>query len=47
MFLRGTDAVKLGPGSSRVSHTADEWVELAQVRAAVEVYAGIAREYLS
>ena len=47
VFLRGTDAVKLGPGSSRVSHTADEWVDLAQVRAAVEMYAGIAREYLS
>jgi acetylornithine deacetylase len=47
VFLRGADAVKLGPGSSRVSHTADEWVELEQVRAAVDVYAGAAREYLS
>jgi len=47
VFLRGTDAVKLGPGESRVSHTADEWVDLEQVRAAVGVYAGIAREYLS
>ena len=47
VFLRGTDALKLGPGESRVSHTADEWVDLAQVREAVEMYAGIAREYLS
>jgi acetylornithine deacetylase/succinyl-diaminopimelate desuccinylase-like protein len=47
VFLRGTDALKLGPGSSRVSHTADEWVEVEQVRAAVGLYAGIAREYLA
>jgi acetylornithine deacetylase/succinyl-diaminopimelate desuccinylase-like protein len=30
-----------------VSHTADEWVEVEQVRAAVGLYAGIAREYLA
>jgi acetylornithine deacetylase len=47
VFLRGTDAVKLGPGSSRVSHTADEWVALDQVRDAVALYAGVAQEYLS
>jgi acetylornithine deacetylase len=47
VFLRGADAIKLGPGSSRVSHTADEWVEVEQVRAAVGLYAGIAREYLA
>ena len=47
VFLRGTDAIKLGPGESRVSHTADEWVDLAQVRAAVGAYAAIAREFLS
>jgi len=47
VFLRGADAAKLGPGLSRVSHTADEWVELDEVRAAVGLYAGVAREYLS
>lgn len=36
--LRGVPAIKWGPGRSEVSHTADEWVELAQVHAAVEAY---------
>lgn len=47
VFLRGTDAIKLGPGESRVSHTADEWVALDQVRDAVALYADVAGEYLS
>jgi len=47
VFLRGADAVKLGPGESRVSHTPDEWVALDQVRDAVALYAAVAREYLS
>lgn len=46
VFLRGADAIKLGPGESRVSHTADEWVALDQVRAAAGLYAAVAREYL-
>jgi acetylornithine deacetylase len=46
VFLRGADAVKLGPGLSRVSHTADEWVELDQVREAARLYGDVAKEYL-
>jgi len=36
--LGAVPAIKWGPGLSEVSHTADEWVELAQVREAAEVY---------
>jgi acetylornithine deacetylase len=47
VFLRHVDAVKLGPGDSRVSHTADEWVDLAEVERAAEVFRRIAEGYLS
>ncbi len=46
VFLRETDTIKLGPGESRVSHTADEWVALDQVQAAAGLYAAVAMEYL-
>ena len=46
VFLRHLDAVKLGPGNSRRSHTADEWIELDEVQAAAHLYAAIAKEYL-
>lgn len=46
-FLRDIDAVKLGPGDSRLSHTVDEAVPLADVDAAADLYAAIAQEYLS
>jgi len=46
VFLRHVDAIKLGPGDSRQSHTTDEWIELAEVWKATQIYAGIAREYL-
>jgi acetylornithine deacetylase len=46
VFLRDTDAVKLGPGESKRSHTADEAIELAEVEAAVALYAELAQEYL-
>jgi acetylornithine deacetylase len=46
VFLRHLDAVKLGPGDSRRSHTADEWIELDQVREATRIYTSTAREYL-
>ncbi len=36
--LRDLPAIKWGPGRSEVSHTADEWVELAMVEAAVGAY---------
>lgn len=46
VFLRHTDAVKCGPGTSRRSHTADEYVDLPEVTAARAFYARVAREYL-
>jgi len=46
VFLRGVDAVKMGPGSSTRSHTADEWIELPEVDAAAELYTEIAMEVL-
>jgi acetylornithine deacetylase len=46
VFLRHTDAIKIGPGTSQRSHTADEWVDLAEVTAAREFYTRLGREYL-
>ncbi|MBN2801149.1 MAG: M20/M25/M40 family metallo-hydrolase [Deltaproteobacteria bacterium] len=45
--LPDVPGVKLGPGLSEVSHTADEWIEVAQVERAVEVYAAIARAFVA
>jgi len=45
-FLRHVDAVKVGPGTSRRSHTADESVDLPEVTAARTFYAALAKEYL-
>src|SRR5436309_364031 len=39
VFLRHTDAFKCGPGTSRRSHTPDEWVDLTEVREARRFYA--------
>jgi acetylornithine deacetylase/succinyl-diaminopimelate desuccinylase-like protein len=41
------DAVKCGPGTSKVSHTPDEWVDLAEVTAARSFYAALVRTYLN
>lgn len=46
VFVRQADAIKLGPGTSRRSHTADEHVDLAEVTAAREFYANVAEAYL-
>ena len=46
VFLRHTDAVKCGPGTSRRSHTADEYVDLPEVAAARGFYAEVVRAYL-
>ena len=46
VFLRHVDAVKCGPGTSKVSHTPDEWVDLAEVSAAREFYARLVTAYL-
>ncbi|MFT4625874.1 MAG: acetylornithine deacetylase [Myxococcota bacterium] len=45
--LVGVPAVKLGPGLSEVSHTANEWVELAMVDCAVGAYVDIVRGALA
>jgi acetylornithine deacetylase len=47
VFLRHVDAIKAGPGTSRRSHTPDEYVDLPEVSAARRFYAGVAREYLN
>ncbi len=47
VFLRHTDAVKCGPGTSRRSHTPDEYVDLPEVTAARPFYAGVVRAYLA
>ena len=46
VFLRHTDAVKCGPGTSRRSHTPDEYVDLPEVAAARGFYAEVVRAYL-
>jgi acetylornithine deacetylase len=47
VFLRHVDTIKAGPGTSRRSHTPDEFVDLPEVSAARQFYAAVAREYLS
>jgi acetylornithine deacetylase len=47
VFVRKADAIKCGPGTSRRSHTPDEYVDLPEVTAARELYAAIAKEYLA
>ena len=47
VFLRHVDAIKCGPGTSRRSHTPDEYVDLPEVTAARAFYAALAREYLA
>src|SRR5439155_20001159 len=46
VFLRHTDAFKCGPGTSRRSHTPDQWVDLPEVREERRFYAELALEYL-
>lgn len=47
VFLNDRDTIKVGPGTSQRSHTADECVDLAEVTEARAFYAKVAREYLS
>ena len=47
VFLRHVDAFKCGPGTSKVSHTPDEWVELDEVTAARSFYADLVQRYLN
>jgi len=46
-FLRQLDAIKVGPGTSRRSHTPDEAVDISEVSAARAFYANVAERYLS
>ncbi|HEU4570794.1 MAG TPA: M20/M25/M40 family metallo-hydrolase [Gemmatimonadales bacterium] len=46
VFVRDADAIKCGPGTSRRSHTPDEYVDLPEVGAARAFYAALAGEYL-
>jgi acetylornithine deacetylase len=46
VFVRETDGFKCGPGTSRRSHTVDEYVEIPEVTAARTFYAALAAEYL-
>jgi acetylornithine deacetylase len=47
VFLRHADGVKCGPGTSRRSHTPDEYVDLPEVSAARGFYARVVRAYLA
>jgi acetylornithine deacetylase len=47
VFLRHVDAVKCGPGTSRRSHTPDEYVDLSEVTEARVFYAALAQTYLA
>jgi acetylornithine deacetylase len=47
IFLHDVPAVKLGPGRSELSHTADEHVEIAQLTRAVDIYTHLIRHYFA
>jgi acetylornithine deacetylase len=47
VFLRHVDAVKCGPGTSRRSHTPDEYVDLPEVSEARRFYGELATAYLA
>lgn len=46
VFLRETDAIKLGPGDSRLSHTPREAIAITEIDEAARIYARCAWEYL-
>jgi acetylornithine deacetylase len=47
VFFQHCDAIKCGPGTSRRSHTADEYVDVPEVMAARGFYAELVRAYFS
>ncbi|MEF8816700.1 MAG: M20/M25/M40 family metallo-hydrolase [Salinibacter sp.] len=47
VFLHDVPAVKMGPGPSHRSHTAEERIDVSEVRAAVEVYQALVQTYFS
>jgi acetylornithine deacetylase len=46
-FLQDLDVIKVGPGTSRRSHTADECVDISEVTAARGFYRRVAEAYLT
>ncbi len=44
-FLRGTPAVKIGPGDSRRSHAPDEYVTEGELARGIEVYGKLVASY--
>lgn len=47
IFLADVPAVKIGPGRSELSHTADEHVEAAEVEQAVAVYRSLVQHFFA
>jgi acetylornithine deacetylase len=47
VFFRERDTIKCGPGTSRRSHTADEYVDIPEVTAARGFYGELVRAYLA
>jgi acetylornithine deacetylase len=47
VFFRDCDAFKCGPGTSRRSHTPDEYVDIPEVTEARTFYANLVRAYLA
>jgi acetylornithine deacetylase/succinyl-diaminopimelate desuccinylase-like protein len=47
VFFGDRDAIKCGPGTSRRSHTPDEYVDIPEVTAARSFYGELVRAYLS
>lgn len=47
VFTAGIDAVKIGPGESARSHTADEFVLESELAAGATAYAALARDYFA
>lgn len=47
VFLKDRDTIKCGPGTSRRSHTPDEYVDLAEVSEARRFYRHLAQAYLA
>ena len=45
IYLQGVPAVKIGPGSSELSHTSDEHVDATEVLQAVSIYKTAIRNY--
>ncbi len=45
VFLADIPCIKIGPGDSTKSHTADEHIEIAQLEAAVPLYKSIIHDY--